>query len=113
MSERARMPARRERPEPRKLRAIARFIATENTRNVFFTDHALERMEERDIPDVTVYRVLRNGHIKGDPEPGKNEGEWIIKICDAVRGRREVGVVTIVVNDKKLVITTVEWEDPR
>lgn len=113
MSKRSRIPASRKRPDPRKLREIARFIATENTQNVFFTDHALERMEERDIPDVTVYRVLRNGHIKGDPEPGKNEGEWIIKICDAVRGRREVGVVTIVVNDKKLVITTVEWEDPR
>jgi len=113
MSKRPRIPASRKLPDPGKLREIARFIATENTQNVFFTDHALERMEDRDIPDVTVYRVLRNGHIKGDPEPGKNEGEWIIKICDAVRGRREVGVVTIVVNDKKLVITTVEWEDPR
>ncbi|MGR3718347.1 MAG: DUF4258 domain-containing protein [Thermohalobaculum sp.] len=113
MSKRSRIPASRKLPDPRKLREIARFIATENTQNLFFTDHALERMEDRDIPDVTVYRVLRNGHIKGDPEPGKNEGEWIIKICDAVRGRREVGVVTIVVNDKKLVITTVEWEDPR
>jgi len=113
MSERARMPARRERPDLGKLREIARFIATENTGNVFFTDHAFERMEERDIPDVTIYRVLRNGHIKGEPEPGKKEGEWKIKICDAVRGRREVGVVTIVVNNEKLVITTVEWEDPR
>jgi len=113
MSKRSRIPAGRKLPDPGKLREIARFIATEKTQNVFFTDHALERMEDRDIPDVTVYRVLRNGHIKGDPEPGKNEGEWIIKICDAVRGRREVGVVTIVVNDKKLVITTVEWEDPR
>lgn len=113
MSERSRIPARRKRPDARKLREIARFITAEDTRNVFFTDHALERMEERDIPDVTVYRVLRKGHIKGEPEPGKKKGEWIIKICDAVRGRREVGVVTIVVNDKKLVITTVEWEDPR
>ena len=70
-------------------------------------------MEDRDIPDVTVYRVLRDGHIKGDPEPGKNKGEGKIKVCDAVPGGREVGVVTIVVNNEKLVITTVEWEDPR
>ena len=99
-----------ERPDPRKLREIARFVASENTQNVLFTNHALDQMEARDIPDVTVYRVLRKGHIKGDPEPGKNKGEWKIKICDEVRGRREVGVVTIV-NTETLVILTVEWED--
>ena len=111
MSERARMMACRKRPEPGKMQAIARFIATENTRNVFFTNHAEDRMEERDIPDVTGYRVLRSGQIKGEPTPGKKEGEWRVKICDAVRGRREVGVVTVVVNEEKLIITTVEWED--
>jgi len=113
MGERLGIPARRERPDPRKLLAVAKFIAKENTQNVLFTNHALDQMEDRDIPDVTVYRVLREGHIKGDPEPGKNEGEWKIKVCDEVRGRREVGVVTIVVNNEKLVIATVEWEDLR
>ena len=113
MSERSKSPVGRERPDPRKLREIARFIATNDTKNVFLTDHALERMEERDIPDVTVYRVLRNGYMKGDPEPGEKDGEWKIVICDQVRGRREVGVVTIVVKAKKLVIKTVEWKDLR
>jgi hypothetical protein len=49
--------------------------------------------------------------LKGEIEPGSNPGEWTAKMCKEVKGRREVGVVTIVMRAKRLFVKTVEWED--
>jgi hypothetical protein len=68
-------------------------------------------MDLRGITDLDVLRVLRNGYISGPIEPGRNEGEWKCKIVAPVKGRREVGVVTLLIRNRKLRIKTVEWED--
>ncbi|MES1192662.1 MAG: DUF4258 domain-containing protein [Steroidobacter sp.] len=82
----------------------------EDSSNVIISDHALERMDERDIPDVDVFRVLRGGFV--DEEPLQTEfDEWQCKIVLKIRGAREAGVVTIILHENRLLIKTVEWED--
>jgi hypothetical protein len=68
-------------------------------------------MEERGITRLDAVRVLQRGSISGKVEPGKNHGEWKCKIVARLKGSREIGVVTIVVKEKKLFVKTVEWED--
>lgn len=72
--------------------------------------HALDRMEEREIFDVDVLRVLRGGFISGPPEP-QQAGEWKCKMTLKIRGTREVGVVAIILRTDGLFVKTVEWED--
>ena len=98
------------RPE-RILETIRRVAAT--SENVFLSEHAQDRMFERDISDLDVFRVLRKGQIKGRVENGKRAGEWKVKIVDQLKGSREAGVVTIVIGQKRLFVLTVEWEDIR
>jgi len=92
---------------------IRRRITDENTANVIFTDHAWDRVSERDITREDVFKVLRTGHC--NEEPFQNEKKnWQVTIVKRMSGRREVGVVTIILdNDEKLVIRTVEWMDLR
>ncbi len=68
-------------------------------------------MEWREITDDMMFEVLRTGIISGDIEPGKHPGEWKCKMTKPMKGRKEVGVVTIVVKREWLFIKTVEWED--
>ena len=77
---------------------------------ILWADHTFERMEERGIDALMAKRVLLRGDIEGEPEPGKNRGEWKVKLVDRVKANRDVGVVTVVMN-KRLLVTTVEWED--
>lgn len=81
------------------------------SKNVAFSSHAEDRMEERGITDLDTLRVLRSGSIKGAIEPGAYEGEWKCKVVAPVKGRREVGVVTLLIRNRKLRVKTVEWED--
>lgn len=99
-------------PRPERLTRIVRSLAEDSDR-VIVGDHARDRMEERDILDVDVFRVLRKGTLKGPIEPGKKFGEWRCKMVERIRGAREVGVVTVVVREQKLFVVTVEWEDLR
>ena len=84
-----------------------------DTRNVRWSQHARERMEERDIPIRIALNVLRQGSTLGPIEPGQNAGEWKAKLVLPVRGRREVGVAVLVVNENRIFVKTVEWEDIR
>jgi hypothetical protein len=97
-------------PRPEKLLAIIRFLAPHSER-VIFSRHARERMEEREITDLDAIRALRLGHIKGEIRPGKKVGEWVCKVAYQIRGARQIGVVTIVIQSQTLWINTVEWED--
>jgi hypothetical protein len=96
-----------------KLSALAQTVKllAASSDNIKWSDHALERMEERGITDVMVMNVLRLGEPIGLIEAGKNTGEWKIKIVRAVKGRREAGVVVLTVNNTHLLVKTVEWED--
>ena len=49
------------------------------TSNVIFTNHARERMVEREILADEVYRVLRTGFVESEPELTE-QGEWKCKV---------------------------------
>lgn len=78
--------------------------------NVILGDHARDRMEEREIFDVDVFRVLRLGYVDEPPEQTEFK-EWKCKVTLKIRGSRTAGVVTIFLQNGKLFVTTVEWED--
>lgn len=82
----------------------------ETTGNIAWSKHALLRMEEREIFDSDVLRILRRGMVSGDPEEALR-GEWKCKIVLMLRGTREAGVVAIILKQGGLLIKTVEWED--
>jgi hypothetical protein len=85
--------------------------AAAESKNVSFSSHALDRMEERGITTLDALRVLRTGEIKGGIESGQNAGEWKCKMVKQIKGTREVGVITIVMRSGRLFVKTVEWED--
>lgn len=98
------------RPNPQKLTASIRKLAA-NSANVAFGNHALDRMDERGMTTMDVLRVLRNGVIEGRIEAGQGLGEWKCKIVERRPRARAMGVATIVKQEGKLFIKTVEWED--
>ncbi len=97
-------------PRPQSLLATVRRLALDS-KNVFFSSHATDRMDERGITTLDVLRVLRVGDIVGEIEAGKGTGEWKCKIVERRRRAREIGVATVVMWESKLLIKTVEWED--
>ena len=93
---------------PRAAEGRVRFLAARSG-NIAWGDHALERMEEREILDVLVLRVLREGYCQGEPELTVRK-EWKCKIVKQVLGSREVGVL-VIIQPSRLFVKTVEWED--
>lgn len=89
-----------------------RKIAAETSR-VLLSDHAADRMWARGIDDSEVFEVLRLGGIRGLPWFEENKTEPACKMVFRRRGAREIGVVTIVLVDERLLVKTVEWEDER
>lgn len=104
-------------PRPSVMEATVKRLALDSSnvrwKSQHYMTHAASRMDWRDITDHMMFEVLRSGYIKGDMEPGKNTGEWKLKMCKKLKGMREIGVVTVVINEEKLFIITVEWEDQR
>lgn len=85
----------------------------DSTENVIFTDHAWDRIEERDITREDVFRILRSGRCVEAPQ--RNEkGHWQVIVSKRLQGSREAGAVTIILEDsEKLIIRTVQWMDVR
>lgn len=98
-------------PRPELLLATIRGLAKE--RKIGFLDHADVRLRQRGFDIFDVFAALdKSGRIDGSIEAGKNEGEWKVKIVDVPEGTsRKMGVITIVVKERRLLIKTVEWED--
>lgn len=96
---------------PANVERLVRSMAT-NSKNIRWSTHALKRMDEREILDVDVLRVLRTGTLAGKPEVTER-GEWKCKLTRNIRGSRDVGVVTIILKESKLLVKTAEWEDLR
>jgi hypothetical protein len=92
----------------KRVRQIAR-----DDEKIIWGDHAFDRSDERDITDRDALNVLRNGQLDDKIEKGINPGEWKGKMTKAMRGRREIGVVVIILKDGELFVKTVEWEDLR
>jgi Domain of unknown function (DUF4258) len=80
------------------------------TENVILGTHARERMHEREIFDVDVFRVLREGYVDDAPELTERN-EWKCKVTLKIRGGRAAGIVTIILHNGKLFVKTVEWEN--
>ena len=97
-------------PRLETLRDLVHRLAAD-TDNIRWSTHALERMEERGITDKMAVEVLQKGECKGTPEPGKNPGEWKVKLVRRMKGRREAGVVVLTVHNGRLLVKTAEWED--
>lgn len=89
----------------KRVRELARATA-----NIQWSQHALQRMEEREIFDADAVRVLREGICKGEPEQTPR-GEWKCKMVKTLRGNRETGVVVVLTQSGRLFVKTVEWED--
>ncbi|MBZ9739796.1 hypothetical protein LB563_11885 [Mesorhizobium sp. CO1-1-4] len=70
-------------------------------------------MHERDISIRVALTVIREGLVSGAIEAGNSQGEWKGKIVRNVKGRRDVGVVVLLIRNNKLFVKTVEWEDMR
>ncbi len=77
------------------------------------TNHARDRMVERDIDMLNILDVLRLGDVSGEIEPGKGEDEWKCKVTgpSELDSGREIGVVLVVSKATRIIILTVEWED--
>jgi len=82
----------------------------ELSENVILSTHARERMHEREIFDVDVFRVLRHGYVDDAPEL-TDRNEWRCKVTLKIRGGRTAGVVTVILHNGKLFVKTVEWEN--
>jgi hypothetical protein len=112
LSEMARWPDRP--PSPEALCDTIRKLSLK--RRISYLDHGEFRFETRfkeigfDVFDM--YDVLENGTIDGQIEAGKKKGEWKVKMVGVPDGTiRKMGVVPIVVQETRLLIKTIEWED--
>jgi hypothetical protein len=81
--------------------------------NIIWTDHFWVRAEQRSITTIDALRILRTGYVEDEITAGKKPGEWKCKLTKKLKGRREVGVVVIVINSDGLLVKTIEWEDWR
>ena len=89
---------------------IIRRLATEA--NVGYSLRAFERSDERDIDLLDALAVLRQGEIEGEIVAGNSLGEWKCKVTGKAPGAsRSIGVVVVVVRERRLFIVTIEWED--
>src|SRR3974390_2434202 len=90
-------------PRPETIRDQVHRLARD-TANIGWSEHALERMEERGIRDKVVLDVLRSGQVKGAVSAGARPGEWKVKMAMQVKGWREVGVVVLTVRNARLYV---------
>ena len=74
------------------------------TFNIHWTEHACQRMEEREITMRQALSTLRLGQIEGNPEPDE-DGSWKL-----VLARRSAGThvrLVVVLDDDELYVVTV------
>ena len=97
-------------PHPGVLMTRIRELAKQGA--VSWGPHVFERTELRDIDVNDAFYVLKIGEIAGAIEPGINPDEWKCKVTAKPTGAgRELGVATVVIQNQKLFLMTVEWED--
>lgn len=82
----------------------------QKSENVILGNHARERMLEREIHDIDVFRILQGGRVDGRPELTEFN-EWKCKVVLKIRGSRTAGVVVVMLRNGKLFVKTVEWEN--
>jgi hypothetical protein len=80
--------------------------------NVVLTDHAQERMIERDITAPEVFRILRDGTVHERPVLTE-AGDWKAAVEMWIPGGGDVAVVAVIRKGSRLVVVTVMWRDQR
>lgn len=85
-----------------------------DTKNVQFTLHAFDRMDEREEQEALntedALDIMRTGFVLESPE--KAGSGWKCKVVKNILGNRDAGVVTIILTaSEALRVLTVEWED--
>jgi hypothetical protein len=96
---------------PEKAQEIIRQTALDSAK-VILGSHALQRSDRRDISDIDVLRCLQRGHVLEEPQQTRYK-EWKCKVIYRLRGSRDAGIVTVIMNNGFLFVKTVEWEDRR
>ncbi|WP_156807933.1 DUF4258 domain-containing protein [Henriciella marina] len=98
-------------PRVDRIESRIRELAQDSFNVLIKTQHAAERQDERGITDKMIFDVLRKGFIDGDIRSGSEPGEWKCKMTRKVNGSREVGVVSVLIRDQRILVITAEWED--
>ena len=75
----------------------------QETFNIYWTDHALERMDQRDIKDQQALRVLRSGTLQGELELIP-DNDWKMTLGRRCAGR--LVRVVAVLGESELVVLT-------
>ena len=91
-------------PSPQEALAQVRRRA-EHSRNIAWTEHALDRMDEREITSRQALRTIREGNIAGRIVPD-GENEWKVTPRKRDTGRT-VHVVVALSGDEDLTVITV------
>ena len=80
--------------------------AAADSRLVFFTDHAYERMFERNVTQTQVMGLLKCGQV-GEPIPDNIRGNWTCEVEGWSAGQHLIVVVAIENNNDGTVVITV------
>jgi hypothetical protein len=57
---------------------------------IHWSDHAFDRVEERDIDALVAQRILQRGDLKDDlVQPGRRAGEWKVKMIQRLKLNRD------------------------
>lgn len=83
-----------------RIRELAR-----DTFNIQWTEHALEKLEERDVTTRQVLTTLRRGRAEGVPE-AEEDGGWKVRLERRSAARR-LRVVAVLSKDRIIVVTVV------
>ena len=86
---------------------------TQNSENVIFGEHAMDRVDLRSITEIDARRILSVGTVEGEPELCPNGLDWKVIVVRRMPGGRDAGVVTVIFRppSQSLFIVTVEWMD--
>jgi hypothetical protein len=82
-----------------------------NSANVLLTLHAQEQMAARDIIAPEVFRILREGAVRGSPVQEGDEWRAIMEL--RMPGGRDAATVTVLAAGDRLRVVTVMWKDRR
>ena len=90
-------------PQIRRRRIVHRVRQlTENTCNIEWTRHALERQDEQGITARQVLSTVRRGCLVGEPVP--DDGAWKITMTRRCAGRRIRVVVSVTERDELFIV---------
>lgn len=79
--------------------------------DVWIDDRVLAELDQKQISDIEIVRVLKAGVVEGEAKPGDGEGAWICEIVELDRHRRqrELVSVTVELRSGELWILKIRW----